>query len=176
MLVMAVMAMVAAFVLPNMFRPATASLHDTARHLARLLHVAAEEAQLRGVPLRWQAYADPYEFQIADSKGAWQTLSEAPFAAQKFPDDIQISELRLADGYGFNFAGYSGAESVQDKMTQANDSESIKNKDKKLIGSVVFMSDGMLSVGDVFLHGAAGDVVIELRPGPAGIRVRKAGP
>ncbi len=176
MLVMAVMAMVAAFVLPNMFRPATATLNDTARHLVRLLHVASEEAQLRGVPLRWNAYADHYQFQLANNKGEWQAFSEPPFAAQALPDDVKITEVRLADGLGLGFAGDTGLATATDKTMQTID---FKNKSKlsgkggKAIGSVVFMSDGMLSVADVFLHANAGELRLELRPGPAGIRIRK---
>jgi len=169
MVVMLVMAIVAAFVIPNLFRPATATLNDAARHLVRLLHVASEEAQLRSAPLRWNAYADHYEFQVADNKGEWQMLSEPPFAAQALPEGVKISDVRLADGLtqGFNLDGLNTFFTTEKAKNSAE-----KDKEKPL-ASVVFMSDGMLSVADVFLQAPSGELVLELRPGPAGIRVRE---
>ncbi|MDQ6986924.1 MAG: prepilin-type N-terminal cleavage/methylation domain-containing protein [Mariprofundaceae bacterium] len=169
MLVIAVMAIVAGFVIPNLFRPATATLDDAARQLVRLLHVASEEAQLRSAPLRWNAYSDHYEFQVADSKGEWHMLSAPPFRAQALPHGVKISDIRLADSLmqGFNSDNIEPY-SIKEKTNDASD----KNK-KPPLASLMFMSDGMLSVADVFLQSPSGDLVLELRPGPAGIRVRK---
>jgi len=177
MLVMVVMAAVAAFVLPNLFRPATATLDDSARHLARLLRLASEEAQLRGVPLRWNAWSDHYNFELAADGSEWQPLTDQPFASQPLPDGVSISEVKLADGVQF----FSGAVSQFDTGTgdaapDGGDTDKQKTSEKAPLGSVVLMSDGMLSLADVRLHSAAGEVHIELRPGPAGIRIVDGGP
>jgi len=176
MLVLAVMAVVAGFVLPNLFRPASAALDDTARHTVRLLHLAAEEAQLRGMPLRWNAYADHYVFELAAEGGEWQALSEPPFEARTLPEGISISEVKLAEGVQFFMAGLSDSAS-QGNGTAGGEAQAARVEGKKPpLGTVVFMSDGMLSVADVSLHAEEGDVLIELRPGPAGIRVVEAAP
>ncbi|MDX8392800.1 MAG: type II secretion system protein [Mariprofundaceae bacterium] len=172
MLVMALMAIVAAFVGPNLFRPAGSGLNDTTRHLVRILHLASEEAQVRGFPLRWVAYADHYEFQVADNAGEWQRLNEPPFMPERLPEGVNISEIKLENSMmqGFNSSGLSF-----DKLSIKEISGS-SEKEEESLGSVEFMSDGMLSLSDVLLHTAAGHATLELRPGPAGIRVRKEMP
>jgi len=164
MLVLAVMAVVAGFVLPNLFRPSTTSLDDTSRHLVRLLHLASEEAQLRGMQLRWKAYGDHYAFDLAGEGGEWQALNEPPFTGQKLPDGVTISEVKLSEGVQMFMPGVSDV-----RAEEANTQQS--GKEKAPLGTVVFMSDGMLTLADVQLHAAAGDRRIELRPGPAGIRM-----
>ena len=165
MLVIAIMAVVSALVLPKMFHPVTADLGNTARHLTRVLRLAAEEAQLRGAPLRWNAWADHYDFQLANQDGEWQAFGETPFAEAFLPDGVRILELKLADAPALFGEGdaRSGLAPARDKKDEARDAP---------LGFVEFMADGMLSAGDVVLGGKAGERVIELRPGAAGIRVR----
>ncbi|MDQ6972739.1 MAG: prepilin-type N-terminal cleavage/methylation domain-containing protein [Mariprofundaceae bacterium] len=176
MLVMAVMAVMAAFVLPNLFRPAEAGLKDASRHMVRLLHLAGEEAQLRGQSLRWKAYADHYVFELADERGQWQTMNEPPFDAQMMNEGVSIAALTLAEGIGFYdavqlTAQADGAAGFSDATGQGE-----KTDEGPLLGTVVFRSDGMLSIADLSLHAVVGDVLIQLRPGPAGIRVVEAQP
>jgi len=176
MLVLAVMAVVAGFVLPNLFRPSTASLDDTSRHLVRLLHLASEEAQLRGMQLRWKAYDDHYAFELTGGGGEWQALNEPPFTNQKLPDGVTISEVKRSEGVQFFMpsvtdARANAADAQQSSVDGSADKRRQSEKEKVPLGTVVFMSDGMLTLADVKLHTVAGDARIELRPGPAGIRV-----
>jgi len=176
MLVLAVMAVVAGFVLPNLFRPSSASLDDTSRHLVRLLHLASEEAQLRGMQLRWKAYGDHYGFDLAGESGEWQTLNEPPFTGQQLPDGVTISEVKLSEGVQMFMPGVSDvrAEGEKAQLSSADgraDKGKQSGKEMAPLGTVVFMSDGMLTLADVQLRAAAGDRRIELRPGPAGIRM-----
>ena len=181
MLVLAVMAVVAGFVLPNLFRSSTASLEDTSRHLVRLLHLASEEAQLRGMQLRWKAYGDHYAFDLAGESREWQALNEPPFASQKMPDGVIISEVKLSEGTQLFMPSITDARANSDDAQQSSpdgnaDKAKPSDKEEAPLGTVVFMSDGMLTLADVQLHAAAGDTRIELRPGPGGIRVLDSDP
>jgi len=179
MLVMAVMAMVAGLVLPNLFRPATDPLDNASRHMVRLLHLASEEAQLRGVPLRWNAYADHYTFELAGEGGEWQALTGQPFAIRSLPAGVSISDIRLANGAQFFMPSVSPPMSEGDQQSAGDLTTGTTRPpagEKPPLGSVVFMSDGMLTLADVHLHSLAGDARLELRPGPAGIRILGAQP
>jgi len=98
MLVLLVMALVTATVLPNLFPSASAGLTDEGRRLRQVLHLALEEAQLRGVPVRWTAYANRYVFEIPDGAGEWQALREKPFGPDSLPEKIRIASVQLQDG------------------------------------------------------------------------------
>jgi len=192
MLVLVVMAVVASFVLPNLFQPAGAALDDSARRMVRLLHLAAEEAQLRGTSLRFNAKSDRYTFELAGDDGQWQMLSEAPFAERILPEGVSISEVKLAEGVQFygglaaqDSAGSSSSGSSSIGSTSGNapgaggqtdaKSRDATNAEQATLGSVTLMSDGMLSLGEIQLHSKQADVQIELRPGPGGIRIVDAG-
>jgi len=175
MMVMLVMAVVAAFVLPNLFRPSTASFDDSARRMVRMLHLAAEEAQLRGTSLRFNAWTDHYEFQLAtdsglSDSGQWQTLTESPFTAQALPQGVSISEVKLADGVQF-YGGLSGADSSSSSDPGKTAQSDSKKDEQAPLGSIVLMPDGMLTLGEIMLHSKHADAQIELRPGPGGIRM-----
>ncbi|MDQ6965768.1 MAG: GspH/FimT family pseudopilin, partial [Mariprofundaceae bacterium] len=173
MLVLVVMAVVASFVLPNLFQPAGASLDDSARRMVRMLHLAAEEAQLRGTSLRFNAKSDRYNFELAGDDGQWQILSEALFAERMLPEGVSISEVKLAEGVQF-YGGLANRDSVgpdSGGVQGASDQTDAKKAEQVTLGSVTLMSDGMLSLGEIQLHSKQADVQIELRPGPGGIRI-----
>jgi len=88
------------------------------------------------------------------------------------PEGVKITDVRLADGLirGFN------SNDLNTYSTTKKETDTVDENKEKPLASVVFMSDGMLSVADVFLQAPSGELVIELRPGPAGIRVRKDAP
>jgi len=167
MLVLVVMAVVASYVLPNLFQPSNAALDDSSRRLVRLLHLAGEEAQLRGTALRLNAWSDHYAFELAADGGQWQPLSEAPFASQTLPGGVSISEVKLADGVQF-YGGVSALPTPAEGWPQGADGKAIENSP---LGSIMLMPDGMLTLADMTLHAASADVRIELRPGPGGIRM-----
>lgn len=188
MLVMMVMAVVAAFVLPNLFRPAAADLDDTARNMARVLRLAGEEAEVRGTPLRCNILADSYDFELLGEAGSWQPLSEAPFGVHKLAHGISIDRVKLADASSMfipnplDAAANQPAGQQQNALTGSTGPDSSvmktgKGSDKQaVLGRILFMIDGMLTLADVQLQADTGERTIELRPGPAGIRVLEAVP
>lgn len=173
MLVLVVMAVVASYVLPNLFRPDRASLDESARRMVRLLHLASEEAQLRGLPLRIHVRSDRYDFELAGDGGQWLLLNEAPFGAQTLPEGVSISEMKLAEGVQFygGIAALDAAGTDQGSGQTEARSPDGKKPEKALLGSITLMPDGMLTLADLTLHAASGDALIELRPGPGGIRI-----
>lgn len=173
---MVVMAVVAGLVLPNLFQPARGSLDDSARRMVRLLHLAAEEAQLRGTSLRFNAWPDHYNFELAGENGQWTPLTEPPFERRDLPDDVRVSEVKLAEGVAF-YGGLSGrSDKPEGSASQADSLTGDKAAgEQDPLGSVVLMSDGMLTLADLGLHSSSGDVKIELRPGPGGIHLAESG-
>lgn len=174
MLVLVVMAVVASFVLPNLFQPANAAPDHAARRMLRVLHLAADEAQLRGSVLRFNARPDRYDFELADTDGHWQVLSDAPFAEQVLAEGVTISEVKLAEGVQF-YGGLTDQAWQPQEQVPAG-SEGGKSTETAPIGSIMLMPDGMLTLADLTLHAASGDVHIELRPGPGGIRMLDSKP
>jgi len=154
MLVLLVMALVTATVLPNLFPSASAGLTDEGRRLRQVLHLALEEAQLRGVPVRWTAYANRYVFEIPDGAGEWQALREKPFGPDSLPEKIRIASVQLQDGLP------RSDQSVKQDMP---------------LGHVTLRPDGMLTPADVTLASASDHLRIRLRPGPAGIHIMEHG-
>ncbi len=181
-LVLLVMAVVSAFVLPNLFRPASAQLDDSARRMVRLLHLAAEEAQLRGTSLRFNLWSDHYAFELADDSGQWQPMSEVPFSGQLFPEGVSINGVKMTEGVQFYGDMQDTTPAKQDDAAQDGSGPSLAQgseggkAEKPPLGMIVLMSDGMLTLADVRLHAASGDVLLELRPGPGGIRVAEERP
>jgi len=153
MLVLLIMAVVSAMVLPNVFSPPSARLADEGRYLRQVLHLAAEEAQLSNIPLRWSAYANRYVFEIPDAKGAWQPMHEKPFAVHVLPDGIHIESVQLQDGL-------PQPEDTTDKHPS--------------LGRVTLFSDGMLTLADVTLASESDRLQMQLRPGPNGIQIVEA--
>ncbi len=156
MLVLLIMAVVSALVLPNVFSPPSARMADEGRHLRQVLHLAAEEAQLRNIPLRWSAYANRYVFEIPNTKGVWRPMHEKPFAPHTLPEGVYIESVQL-----------------QDALPQA---ESAATDNHPPLGRVTLFPDGMLTLADVTLASASGQLRIQLRPGPNGIHVVASAP
>ncbi len=152
MVVLVIIAAISAIAIPHLFSSPERRLKDEGRHLASLLRLAEEEAQLRGVPIRWTAFADRYRFELPDADGAWQVMRERPFAPRSLPKGMRIESVRLQDG-----------------MPQPNESRD----DHSPLGHVTLFPDGMLSVGEVVVAEGAKHLRIVLRPGPGGIHVAK---
>jgi len=154
-LVLLIMAIATAMVLPNAFSPPSARLAEEGRHLRQVLHLASEEAQLRGVPLRWTAFAQHYVFEVLDREGKWRRLGDRAFVPHILPDGVRIQRVRLQDGMS-----YPGLPPTDHPTREAPP-----------LGRVVLFPDGMLSMADVTLASATGRLQLTLRPGPGGIRM-----
>jgi len=152
MVVLVIIAAISAIAIPHLFSSPENRLKDEGRHLASLLRLAEEEAQLRGAPIRWTAFADRYQFELPDADGAWRLMRERPFAPQVLPKGTRIESVRLQDG-----------------MPQPDESRDAHPP----LGHVILFSDGMTSVGEVVLTEGGRRLRIVLRPGPGGIHVVK---
>ncbi len=150
MLVLLIMAVVSAVVLPNVFSPPSARLADEGRYLRQVLHLAAEEAQLSSVPMRWSAYANRYMFETPDAEGAWQPMHEKPFTPHDLPKGIHIESVQLQDGLP--------------QLEKTTD-------EHPPLGRVTLFPDGMLTLADVTLASASKQLQMQLRPGPGGIHI-----
>ncbi len=155
MLVLLIMAVVSAMVLPNVFSSPSARLTDEGRYLRQVLHLAAEEAQLRSVPLRWSAYADHYVFEMPDAEGVWRSMRERPFISHSLPRGIHIASVQLQGGL------------PQPEITTGKHPP---------LGRVTLFPDGMLTLANITLTSASDQLRIQLRPGPGGIHIVKAAP
>ena len=151
MLVLLIMALISALAIPHLFQGPSSHLRDEARHLRQVLQLAAEEAQLRGLPLRWVAYPDHYRFELPDEDGKWVAMKERPFQPYAFPDGVRISEVRM-----------------QSNVLPASSASSADAEDAAL-GRVTMFPDGLMTVADVMLAGTERQVRLRLRPGPGGI-------
>ncbi len=150
MLVMLIMAVVSAMVLPNLFSSPSGRLKDEGRYLRQVLHLAEEEAQLRGTPLRWSAFAHRYLFEIPDAEGAWRPMHDKPFAPHALPAGIRIASVQLQNGLP-----------QQERATGQHPP----------LGRVTLFPDGMLTLADVTLTAQSDRLHLQLRPGPNGIRI-----
>jgi len=150
MLVLLIMAVVSAMVLPNIFSPPSARLADEGRYLRQVLYLAAEEAQLRGIAMRWSAYKGRYIFEMPDAEGAWQPMSEKPFAPYSLPEGIHIESVQLQNGLPW-----------PDTQTEQD----------AAVGRVTLFPDGMLTLADITLAAKSSQLRIQLRPGPDGIHI-----
>ena len=155
LLVLLIMAIATAMVLPNAFSPPSARLAEEGRHLRQVLQLASEEAQLRGMPLRWTAFAQHYVFEVLDGEGKWRRLSDRVFVSHSLPDGVRIQHVRLQDGMSYPGLPPAGSPTQEDPP----------------LGRVVLLPDGMLSMADVTLVSASGRLQLTLRPGPGGIRI-----
>lgn len=149
LLVLAIMAVVLAWVVPNFHRGGAADLEAEARHLVRLLQLASEEAQLTGTLLRWRTGARSYAFASPDASGEWHTLQRRPFEPHRYPEGITVVELKRRD----NLPPPRG-----------------KGADAR--GEVLFYPDGMVDVAELRLREGAKQRVILIRPGAGGIRLQ----
>ncbi len=154
-LVLLIMAIATAMVLPNVFSPPSARLAEEGRHLRQALLLAAEEAQLRGVPLRWTAFATHYVFEVLDKEGKWRRLNDRAFVSHTLPDGVRIQHVQLQDGVS------------RPDLPQADS----RTRETPPLGRVVLLPDGMLSMADVTLASASRRLQLTLRPGPGGIRL-----
>ncbi|MDX8412151.1 MAG: GspH/FimT family pseudopilin [Mariprofundaceae bacterium] len=152
MLVLLIVAVMAGMVVPNLFQSSGGRAEDIARHLQQRLRLAASEAVLTGVSVRWTAYADGYRFDQPDAEGEWLPMTERPFEALTLPANVSIYEVRM-----------QGLDSSVDH---------VRDDDRPVLGRLLLMPDGMLTQADIVLSVAgANDRLIHVRPGPGGIRL-----
>ena len=160
-----------------------ASVDDEAHRLATGLRYAAQEAQFTGKPLRWVATRHGWYFEVlvspdADSDSVeqpsapaastmpqyvWQAYEEAPLETYYLPAPLLIQKVRQAVDLdlGVTIRTVQGASD---------------NNTPQIVGKVLFLPDGTTSQSDIVLASEDAEtavVVLEVRPGPAGISIKK---
>ncbi len=160
-----------------------ASIEDESEKLTTTLRYAMEEAQFSGQPLRWVATKHGWYFEVlAQGKQGlddalpnqggsydafspryqWFAPDQAALADYRLPEPLLIQAVRQAVEVDLGV-------SVRQDEAQADDKPD-------MIGMVLFLPDGTTSQADIVLASedkGVAPVVIEVRPGPAGIRIKK---
>jgi type II secretion system protein H len=66
--------------------------------LALVLEMAAEQARVRGTPIRFESLHHGYRFRRLDTDGNWQVITdEAAFAERSLPPEVVLNRI-LRDG------------------------------------------------------------------------------
>jgi len=158
LLVIVILAVSAALIAPSFFAASQPSLDDEARRLNLALKLASDEAALGGSPFRWSARSDGYVFESADSEGAWQALSEPPFAEYDLPAGIHIADVQP----------------VNTSLSEA--AEDAEKKNATVMARLFFSPQGVMKASEIVLAETARPgmrIRIQLRPGPGGIQIVK---
>lgn len=168
MLVLAIMVVAIAIVVPRFFSGFTASLDDEGRRLQQVMQLAADEADVSGVPLRWIAMPDTYRFERWGDDGKWQAMERLPFEPYRLPAGIEIAAV--------SHSGISGMLRT-DLIPQGADGRSVSSVAS--IGEVLFFPGGSLTDADVELHRPDAEAGAKqesrrllVRPGPGGVRLQ----
>ena len=160
-----------------------ASIEDESKRLQSTLRFAMEEAQLSGEPLRWVATKHGWYFEVLiqdnlqqeqgfiplssraqyiEPNYTWETYEDEPLQTYNLPAPLFIQAVQQAIEFNLSV-----------------DVENTGNGEDKepILGKVIFLPDGTTSLSDIVL--ASEDdgitpVVLRVRPGPAGIRLKKA--
>jgi general secretion pathway protein H len=166
LVVIMLIAISAAMIAPSFISMSDADVSEEARRLQQLLRLASEEAQLTGTPIRLTALKRHYYLESLAGDKQWQKLSEAPFNSYALPANITISAIQFSGGF-----------SRQSESEEEGDADD-KDEEKELVGRIIFWPDGMLDAADLTMQSSSetGELLLQLRPGPGGIRVAEDDP
>ncbi len=168
-------AVTSAMIVPSISSIGGADIDEESEHLRTVLSYALEEAQLSGQPIRWLAKKDGWSFEAwvesfgkkEAKKASWQPLAEPPLASYALPEGIVIQQV--------NQAGDSAYESAFDLHSNPNLLPDKENQ-KPVLGVVLLLPDGTTSQSNIYLADKFEKTkVLQVRPGPAGIRLQKEG-
>ncbi len=162
-----------------------ASLDDESERLQSTLRYASQEAQLSGEPLRWVAtkYSWHFEVLVQDTANkkqdfaslsptttytepsyTWQAYEDEPLQPYEIPAPLFIKAVAQAIEF--------------DVGVEVKNTGQAENKKEPVVGQVLFLPDGTTSLSDIVLASeddGVKPVVLRVRPGPAGIRLKKEG-
>ncbi len=171
LLVMVMIAVTAAMIVPSISSISQGDVDDEARHLRWVLTYALEEAQLSGLPIRFvmtkqgwffESYMIPARtrdgINSIEQKPKWQPLEQPPLVAYTLPDGIEVSRVEQAGDVEYG------------ELTSTNHQQGRKT----VLGMVLLLPDGTTSISNIYLRNKdEKQVALEVRPGPAGMRVKK---
>jgi len=170
LLVIVMIAVTAAMVVPSISSISGGDIDEESARLRSVLAFALEEAQLSGQPIRWLAKKDGWSFEawvetFAKKEGnqaSWQALAEPPLQPYTLPEHIVIQRIDQAGDSFYESAFDTSASQAQDKT--------------QILGMVLLLPDGTTSQSNIYLSDDnEQQKVLEVRPGPAGIRIKKEG-
>ena len=151
------LAVTAAMVVPSI-QTSGGSVADEAERMRIIMRLAADEAQLTGAPMRAILKKDEYSFEVwqqGKENGEWFALGDTQFRAYVLPQNINILTIEQAVNYTNSFALDEG------EVAKEN-----------ILGYILFLPDGTLSQLNIRLGNAEETRVLEVRPGPQGIRLK----
>lgn len=153
-------AVLSAMVAPSITSSLGGSVKDEAERLQQTMRLALEEAQLSSVPLRWVGEHRGWYFeqlvQTVDGP-IWQRFEAPPIEMHSLPSDIIVAEVRQSGEFLF---------SLEVKKTSQDEGE-------QPLGMVLLLPDGTVSPSEIVMSdtGGSGSEVLQVKSGPAGIRV-----
>ncbi|MDQ6961105.1 MAG: prepilin-type N-terminal cleavage/methylation domain-containing protein [Mariprofundaceae bacterium] len=163
MLVLALLALVSGIVLPNLFLSDEQQLHDEARRLQQVLRTANRETRMSAIPMRWTAYEKSYAFEQLSPEGRWFPFQEAPFAEHVFHESVHMVEVQTQGESAFM---------PETKEAESELSDQKEEEPRVILGRVMMMPDGAMTIADVQLMTEAAEQWLEVRPGMSGIVLR----
>jgi len=169
LLVLTLIAVSISMIAPSFISSTGADIDEEARRLQQVLRLATEEAQLTGVPIRLTALKSGYYFEKLGAENRWNSFSEAPFNAYKFPQGAEITAINFS-------GGFSSTRKLKEE-NDGTDQEEVENegdeKEEERIGHLIFWPDGMLDAADMMIANLELNKTkaLQLRSGPGGIRV-----
>ncbi len=168
MVVLLLVAVMAAVVAPSVMRSLAPDARDEARRLAQALRLAADEAQLDGLAVRWLGWRDRWRFEKLDEAGEWRPVRDAPFAPHRLPEGLRL--LRAS--------GAPEASALEGLGAGGGSADKGGEQGPPPLAVVLLPPDGAPEPGWIEL-GRGGDagsdaIRLEIAPGPGGIRLADA--
>ncbi len=162
-MVIVMIAVLSAMVVPSITHISGGSVEDEANRLRTVMRLALEESQLSGLALRFVATKHGWSFEYLEQgeKGRqWSAYEDEQLGAYDLPGDIVIASVKQA----VDFA-------LEVEVAQAEN----KEEDKPVVGMVLLLPDGTTSQTNITIADEAGGFfkVLQVRPGPSGIRFQK---
>ncbi|MDQ6988632.1 MAG: prepilin-type N-terminal cleavage/methylation domain-containing protein [Mariprofundaceae bacterium] len=164
LLVIVIVAVTAAMVVPSISLVGMGSVQDEAKRLRLTMRLAMEESQLSGQPLRWLATEHTWSFEVFSlDDGKWSAFEEPPLSTYQLPQGVRIMSVQQAGDFAL------------DMVVEREGAD-----DAPIVGMVLLLPDGTTSQSNVRLEGEGdGDDEVrqlQIRPGPAGIRLKALEP
>jgi len=160
LLVIVMIALTSAMVVPSISSVGQGSVADESKRLRLIMRLAMEESQLSGMPMRWLARKNSWSFEVYEASGKWIAFDEPPLTTYQLPRGVSIAEISQAGDFSLDM------ESEQGRLDDA----------EPIVGMVLLLPDGTTSQSNIKLigEGDAGESGhLEIRPGPAGIRLKE---
>jgi hypothetical protein len=154
-------AITSAMIVPSISIVSQGSIEDESNRLRLVMRYALEESQLTGIPLRWLATKDGWYFEAleqGETNAEWLAYEDAPIKTYILPVNITIEAVQQASDFTLN---------MEVKPVENGEQPIV------IIGMVLLLPDGTTSQSDIRMTGEDTVKVLEIRPGPAGIKFKK---